>query len=255
MKTIFRRSDDLDVAVAASGFTKDLAAQFDEAAAEINILGGPDDPKEEDEGEDDDSMEEEEEEEIEETDDVGDCDENGETDVKPEAEVQSAVLTDPECEQAEKKHDFEREENVSKNVTENSLNKNDSECETDKDEHGIANEEVAKEVIGSDSEGEMCDISGQNRSYRPFRNEASVQHVNTHVLKARARNSNSVSSNFSTSSIAPDVIREKVKRQRKKLADQLQARRIRKSGEASLQTKLRRDVEMDIRQSTSEEWF
>ncbi|KAH3836915.1 uncharacterized protein LOC127880293 [Dreissena polymorpha] len=255
-----RKSDDLDVAVSASGFTKDLAAKFDEAAEEFNILGGPDDPKEVDESGADDSAEEEEneekeeEEEEEETHDVGDYDENDDVDVKPETEAKSPVLTEPECGKVEKRHDFESEENVSKN--ENILIKNDTECETPKEEHGEANEEATKEVLGSDSEGEMCDISGQNKSYRPFRSESSVQHVNTHVLKARARNSDSVStSNFSTSSIAPEVIRAKVKRQRKRLADQLQARRIRKSGEASLQTKLRRDVELDIRQSTSAEWF
>ena len=102
-----------------------------------------------------------------------------------------------------------------------------------------------------DVEEELVNISESNREFRPFRNEESYAHENTHLQ--RNRNSDSVSMASTQSTIDPRVIREKVKRQQRKKQDILKARRIRKSGESALQTKLRRDTRQDIKQSN--DWF
>lgn len=239
-----------------------MAAKFDEAAHEFNILGGPDDPKVEieevDESDDDDFDEE----------DDDDCDDvvEGETD---------ECLTD--CSVGKKRNVTEKTDKVEKDSAETrdmsaeiQADKNDKTVEsnvkaenTDKDNAGCdqtendsrerinENEKVNESTDSSDEE----DLRGKNRSFRPFRNEESIQHVNTHLVKGRARTSDSICSTSTTSSIAPEVIRAKVKKQQKKQQDRLKARRIRKSGEASLQTKQKRDTQLDIRQSTSAFWF
>jgi hypothetical protein len=119
-------------------------------------------------------------------------------------------------------------------------------------------EDVGEEVKDSDDnveDGEMYNISAQNKEYRPFRNEESRAHINSHMQAGRSRNSDSMCSTSTVSSIAPEVIRAKVKKQQKKQQQILKARRIRKSGEASLQTRQRRDTQLDIKQSTSDVWF
>ena len=101
----------------------------------------------------------------------------------------------------------------------------------------------------NDDIDELVNISESNKEFRPFRNEESLTHVNTHLQ----RDSDSTSQASTQSTMDPRVIREKVKRQQKKKQEVLKARRIRKSGEAALQTKLRRDTNQDIKQSY--DWF
>lgn len=257
-----RRSSDLDIEVAASGFTKDLAAKFDEAADELNILGGPDDPKVEGEEDDDESDEFDE-----------DDDSCGE-----EREQEKENLKDTVYRSVDKKDKLECGESNIDSALDNEVKKLDKdivetcdenieeESETDKnsiegkefvncnDEHVEEDEENAGEDDENDDDDEMCNISAQNKEFRPFRNEESRAHLNSHLQ--RTRNSESMCSTTSAAStIAPDVIRAKLKKQRKKQQEKLKARRIRKSGEASLQTKQRRDTQNDIKQSTSSDWF
>jgi RIO kinase 2 len=106
----------------------------------------------------------------------------------------------------------------------------------------------------SESEDELEDLSISNREYKPFRNEESMDHVNTHLnTQSRQRNSDSMYS--ATSSIMPpDLIKEKVKRQMKSTKQKQEARRIRKSGEASLATRKKRDTQNDIEQSMGAVW-
>lgn len=106
----------------------------------------------------------------------------------------------------------------------------------------------------SESEDELEDLGVSNREYKPFRNEESMDHVNTHLnTQSRQRNSDSMYS--ATSSIMPsDLVKEKVKRQMKSTKQKQQARRIRKSGEASLVTRKKRDTQNDIQQSMGAVW-
>lgn len=302
-----RRSDKLDIEVYASGFTKDLSDKFDEAADELNLLGGPDRPRHRDEVEDDldksesrtesesrsESSDVSDEElnqiEVRETESYlkgqleavsgiikGGCDDFGAmesnscknagddfvtsarslvTDIKElklkvnepsvenlaicksndnsdsENKVNAGKATDSEvCQNFPNKFDGIPEKERKETETENHLRENDSE---------------------DDVEDELVNISESNREFRPFRNEESLAHENTHLQ--RNRNSDSVSMATTQSTIDPRVIREKVKRQQRKKQDILKARRIRKSGESALQTKLRRDTRQDIKQSN--DWF
>lgn len=106
----------------------------------------------------------------------------------------------------------------------------------------------------SESEDELEDLSVSNREYKPFRNEESMDHVNTHLnTQSRQRNSDSMYS--ATSSVmTPDLVKEKVKRQMKSTKQKQEARRIRKSGEASLVTRKKRDTQNDIQQSMGAVW-
>ena len=107
----------------------------------------------------------------------------------------------------------------------------------------------------SDNCPELEDLSLQNKEYRPFRDEASQLHINEHLLKgetSRSRHSDSVSS---ASSMDPALIKRKVKSQAKKREARQFARRVRKSGEAAVVTKARRDNWDNIKQSTGPDWF
>jgi len=249
------------VEVAASGFTKDLAAKFDEAAEELNILGGPDDPRVEDEDSDDSG----------DVSDEEDGEENEEDDVNEESEDANVANKSDTAgvdesgkgvgDQTDKSVNVKETAEQDKEIVEKieKLDVDMDKASNDKCEavDNIEDEKIDNEKANgdTDSESDDEDLCGQNRSLRPFRNEESLQHVNTHLIKSRARGSESICSMSTTSSIAPEVIRAKVKKQQKQQSDRLKARRIRKSGEASMQTKQRRDTQMDITQSTSAFWF
>ena len=300
--TVFycRRSDDLDVEVSASGFTKDLASKFDEAAGELNILGGPDNPR---------VKEEEESESGEESDDEGessedivenivesdcgpvnlDCGDVEHKDLVSGIETSMDIKTNTCTEYDRIDVDSDKTVhvgevkttsndsidadliNIDKGIIDKVSHVGDSKMfgfELDCDnvgKHISGTNEGLKEdgaelkntddEIGSE-EDELADISEVNRGFRPFRNEESLTHVNKHIQKSRPRNSDSTSSTCtSTSSIDPKVIREKLKRQQKRMDEKLKARRIRKSGEAAITTKNRRDKQLDIRQSLGPDWY
>ncbi|KAL4227284.1 Serine/threonine-protein kinase RIO2 [Mactra antiquata] len=275
-----KRSGDLDVEVSASGFTKDLAAKFDEAAEEFNILGGPDNPREDgvdvsdednddDDDDDDDENEENSESAREEAKKDKDDIENNEnvlnvTDAVDETENGSKVT-----EKLNNENDSDRVVASGVDETVDGLDKDGIELENDRKDkseeekvNNFENNENDKDNVENsandrdneieDEFNEMCDISGQNREYRPFRNEDSWAHVNAHL---RNRSSNSMCSASTTSTIAPEVIRAKVKKQNKKQQEIVNARRIRKRGEASLQTKMRRENRLDIQESSYSDWM
>ncbi|XP_060569241.1 serine/threonine-protein kinase RIO2-like [Ruditapes philippinarum] len=234
-----RRTGDLDIEVAASGFTKDLAAKFDEAAEEYNILGGPDNPRAE--GDDDDS------------DEYSDDDDDDE-----EVQEEGESLPDIDVKHKHRGEGKGTSVGVDKNTNETGNECNDcGDIKTDdiKEDNSDKEKEHHEHVVEEVEDGEMYNISAQNKEYRPFRNEESRAHINSHMHIGRSRNSDSMCSTSTVSSIAPEVIRAKVKKQQKKQQQILKARRIRKSGEASLQTRQRRDTQLDIKQSTSDVWF
>lgn len=277
ISTCYRRSANLDVEVAASGFTKDLAAKFDEAAEEFNILGGPDNPREEgdemssDEMASEDSSDEEAEEDIDVHSAERDVENKSELLDSDDKEIKGSVdkedtigkvdiLLDGELgnidhEDKDIKCSVDIEDNSEK-VEDRaaSLKSENSEGNVTCDHMENITEEEKHEDGDDDIDDDMCDLVAKNREYRPFRNDDSRAHINSHLL-ARSRNSDSMCSVSTTSSIAAEVIRAKVKKQQKQQQDRLKARRIRKSGEASLQTRHRRDTQMDIKQSTSDDWF
>lgn len=103
----------------------------------------------------------------------------------------------------------------------------------------------------NDSEEDPCDVledlSTLNRSYRPFRTEESMGHTMSHTLHSDV-------TSVASSTIAPEVIRSKVRNQKKKEKQKQFARRIRKSGEASISTKARRENLREIKQSSDGIW-
>ena len=116
--------------------------------------------------------------------------------------------------------------------------------------------DICEEVEDSDNEDVVEDLSSVNREFKPFRNEESLTHKNLHLHEQSARyRTESTSTTASSSTIDPNVVREKVRRQMKKKADIQMARRIRKSGESSLMTRKKRETQNDIKQSMSADWF
>ena len=124
--------------------------------------------------------------------------------------------------------------------------------ETNANDFDKAKSELKEEEFDDETVDELVNMSESNREFRPFRNKESLTHVNTHLQ--RTWDSDSVSRTSTQSSMDPRVIRERVKKQQKKKQEVLKARRIRKSGESALQTKLRRDTNQDIKQSC-DDWF
>ncbi|XP_041369931.1 serine/threonine-protein kinase RIO2-like isoform X2 [Gigantopelta aegis] len=102
-----------------------------------------------------------------------------------------------------------------------------------------------------DSEGEFEDLSNVNRAYRPFRTEDSMVHTNYHLR----HDNRSEGASIASSTMDPELVKRKVKGQLKKQQMAQKARRIRKSGEASVMTKLRRENQSDIKDSLSSIWF
>lgn len=104
----------------------------------------------------------------------------------------------------------------------------------------------------SENEDKLEDLSAMNRDYKPFRNEESMGHVNEHLM-TRQRSSDSMCSTASTV-MDRDIVRQKIKRQMKSEKQRQQARRIRKSGEASAVTRKKRETQSDIKQSMGAVW-
>lgn len=226
-----KRTDDLDVEVSASGYTKDMAQSFDEAAEELNILKGPEDA-ESSEG-------------IDARDMPGSEDENEDTD-SVESGDDDRTDSDLQLE------DSSKCTGTSESCNSNKL-QNDENFQIIADD--IKSSDISKDLNNeSESEDELEDLSVSNREYKPFRNEESMDHVNTHLnTQSRQRSSDSMYS--ATSSVMPpDLVKEKVKRQMKSTKQKQEARRIRKSGEASLVTRKKRDTQNDIQQSMGAVW-
>lgn len=102
-----------------------------------------------------------------------------------------------------------------------------------------------------DEEGEvedecpdLVDLSPKNKEFRPFRDQVSLETEH----RTRTTSETTIGSVGSCSTIAPEVIRQKVKRQLTKQQKAAQRRRLQK-GEANLVTKERRENQMNIKGS------
>ncbi len=120
------------------------------------------------------------------------------------------------------------------------------------------------DIMDSDSnssEDEPEDLSQLNRDFRPFRDGESLDKVNAHVLKAeaarvsRTRNTDSMMSTRSRTSVDPEQVRARVKSQMKKKQIQQKHRRIRKAGEAAVVTRARRENRENIKTSIGADWY
>ena len=94
----------------------------------------------------------------------------------------------------------------------------------------------------------------ENKLFQAFRDLQATEKVNSHVEHAgRPRSSDSTCSTAST--MNAQLIKDKVKRHFKSQQQKQYARRVRKSGEAALATRQRREHSDNIKQSTSSDWF
>ena len=121
-------------------------------------------------------------------------------------------------------------------------------------------EEERIDVCRDDDEEEeeeenLEDISTHNKQYRPHRTEASMSHVNSHSMATRSRNSDSVSSFASTSSMNPLLVRSKVKSNLQKKQKASARNRLARKGEAAQTTAKRRENRDTVKQSLSAVWF
>lgn len=99
---------------------------------------------------------------------------------------------------------------------------------------------------------DLVDLSGANKEFRPFRDEDSLQHINQH--RTRTTSVTSMCSISSCSTIPPEVVKQKVKRQLTKQQKCVIRRRLQK-GEANVCTKQRRDNMFNIKCSVDAAGF
>ncbi|NWI18912.1 RIOK2 kinase, partial [Crypturellus soui] len=102
---------------------------------------------------------------------------------------------------------------------------------------------------GMDNEDEcpdLIDLSTLNKQFRPYRNEESMSHINEH--RTRTKSITSVSSVGSCSTIPPELVKQKIKRQLTKQQKAALRRRLQK-GEANIYTKQRRENMQNIKSS------
>lgn len=106
----------------------------------------------------------------------------------------------------------------------------------------------------SENEDEFLD-EPSNHELRPFRDNQELTSAHVMRNRERGRNADSICSASTTTSVAPEVIRERVKKQFKSQEKIRQARRIRKHGEAAIQTKARRENRYDVETSLDAGWY
>ncbi|NXE44578.1 RIOK2 kinase, partial [Casuarius casuarius] len=93
---------------------------------------------------------------------------------------------------------------------------------------------------------DLVDLSTLNKQFRPYRNEENMAHINKH--RTRTKSITSVSSVGSCSTIPPELVKQKIKRQLTKQQKAALRRRLQK-GEANIYTKQRRENMQNIKSS------
>ncbi|XP_061624087.1 serine/threonine-protein kinase RIO2 [Phyllopteryx taeniolatus] len=220
-----RRSSSLDVEVSASGFTKDL----EEDAAVLHPAG----PEGEQDDEEEDSDKEETGEEVE--------TEEQSVDVNAYKnaimELQGLQVSDTNGDGDEEEQGERGDEEEETNGDARSLDKTANDLE----------EELA------DDFPELSDLSASNKEFKPFRDSESLLQMAEH-RRRRTDSDVTMGSTGSCSTIPPDVVRQKVRRQLTKQQKSAQRRRLQK-GEANLVTKSRRENEYNVRSSLESATF
>ncbi|XP_016326709.1 serine/threonine-protein kinase RIO2-like [Sinocyclocheilus anshuiensis] len=131
-------------------------------------------------------------------------------------------------------------------------------------EEEILSEDIQKETVSDISKDleweeenevedecpDLVDLSASNKEFRPFRDQVSLE--NEH--RRRTTSEMSIRSVGSCSTIPPEVVRQKVKRQLTKQQKAAQRRHLQK-GEANLVTRERRENQSNIKSSLEEAYF
>ncbi|XP_053725822.1 serine/threonine-protein kinase RIO2 isoform X1 [Synchiropus splendidus] len=215
-----RRSYSLDIEVSASGFTKDM-----EKDSALLQPAGP----EEDEDDDEDGD--------------GDGDED---DTDGEEPYEDDGLREASLDIDEYKHAVQELEGLRVADTQSEENRASAESEAHGDKHlEIEVEEELKEA--EDECPELEDLSAFNKEFKPFRDSDSLLQIAEH-RRRRTDSEATMGSAGSCSTIPPEVVRQKVRRQLTKQQKAAQRRRLQK-GEANLVTKSRRETQSDIKSS------
>uniref|UniRef100_A0A4W5MNX5 Serine/threonine-protein kinase RIO2 n=1 Tax=Hucho hucho TaxID=62062 RepID=A0A4W5MNX5_9TELE len=227
-----RRSVSLDVEISASGFTKD----FERDAALLDPEGP--DGEEEDEGEEEeDEGEEEEEEDMEKTMDM--------------EEYRHAIL---ELEGL-KVSDTETHTETGDEDGERALERGGGEqSETDPEAVVMGGLDEEREKEEEDVCPDLVDLCSSNRDFKPFRDSDSLLHVVEHSSRRRTDSEATAGSVGSCSTIPPEVVRAKVRRQLSKQQKAAQRRRLMK-GESNLVTAERRENQSNIKSSLETDGF
>ncbi|XP_057688986.1 serine/threonine-protein kinase RIO2 [Corythoichthys intestinalis] len=215
-----RRSHSLDVEVSASGFTKEL----EEDAAVFHPAG----PEEDDDEEDSDKEETVEDIETEEQ----------SVDV---ADYNNAIL------------ELEGLKVSKTNGAKEEVAEKRKEDETHSDAKIIDETVNDLEEELEDAFPELSDLSALNKEFKPFRDPDSLLQMAEH-RRTRADSEATVGSTGSCSTIPPELVRQKVRRQLTKQQKSAQRRRLQK-GEASLVTKSRRENQNNIKSSLESATF
>ncbi|KAM4616057.1 serine/threonine-protein kinase RIO2 [Polymixia lowei] len=222
-----RRSCSLDVEISASGFTKDL-----ERDADLLHPAGPD-------GEEDEEEEDESEGEDEET-----REEQGEKESVDMEEYKHAMLeleglkiSDSQADSQDGEDESESREEEQDETEISPMAGSDEEGERNVQEEQKEAEDVCPELV---------DLASSNREFKPFRDSDSLLHVAEH--RKRMDSEATMGSVGSCSTIPPEQVRQKVRRQLNKQQKAAQRRRLQK-GEANLVTKARRDNQNNIKSS------
>ncbi|CAL8347822.1 unnamed protein product [Lota lota] len=241
-----RRSCCLDVEISASGFTKEL-----ERDGALLYPAGPDSEEEDDEEEDEEEEEEEEEEGKEENGAVQGVDMEEYKHVM--LELDGLKLGAPQTDSRDAEEDETREEEAEQEAEQEA--EHEAELAVGSVDEGEGKE--AREEAGGEHDGggrgeeedgcpELLDLSASNREFKPFRDADSLLRLAEH--RRRTDSEATVGSAGSCSTIPPEVVRQKVRRQLGKQQKSAQRRRLQK-GEASLQTKARRENDGVIKSS------
>ncbi|XP_033474786.2 serine/threonine-protein kinase RIO2 [Epinephelus lanceolatus] len=220
-----RRSYSLDVEVSASGFTKDM-----ERDGALLHPAGP-------EGENDDNEEEDDDEET--TD--GGVEEEESVDME---EYKHAMLELEGLKVSDSYADIQEEENESEKVEEQKETETAPAPNSDEEPKNDLEEELNE---AEDECPELADLSTSNKDFKPFRDSDSLLHVAEH-RRTRTDSEGTMGSIGSCSTIPPEIVRQKVRRQLTKQQKAAQRRRLQK-GEANLVTKSRRENQSNIKSS------
>ncbi|XP_053182012.1 serine/threonine-protein kinase RIO2 [Scomber japonicus] len=219
-----RRSYSLDVEVSASGFTKDL--QRDGA---LLHPAGPEDEEDDDDDDEKDDDEDSTDEEAGGEEESVDMDEYKHVMLELEGLKVTETHADEEEEESEK-----REEEKTERVPE---------ARSDEETENNLEEELNE---AEDECPELADISASNKEFKPFRDSDSLFHIAEH--RRRTDSEATMGSIGSCSTIPPEVVRQKVRKQLTKQQKAAQRRRLQK-GEANLVTKSRRENQVNIKSS------
>lgn len=218
-----RRSCSLDVEVSASGFTKDM-----ERDGSLLHPAGP----EEEEEEDDDYEE-------------GTDDEEEEREESVDLEEYKHAMLELEGLKVSDTHaDGQNEdEEVEKGEEQTETEMAPAVVRDEKAENDLEEELKEKE----DEFPELTDLSASNKEFIPFRDSDSLLHMAEH-RRRRMDSEATMGSIGSCSTIPPEVVREKVRKQLTKQQKAAHRRRLQK-GEANLVTQSRRENQNNIKSS------